>query len=793
MQRHVPGRWAMLAVFGRNPTAVDTEEMITVIVDSETNLQYARRLWIPAGSRRQSMLPIQIPSEIAYNQHQIDITSIHVRNATGGTEQFESNAIGMPSTSRSLLLSEEESRAAVIFDKIPPGDVAGDERVQDTARTINIARELTITSNRDSGLLYINDHFLPSSPVGLDAMDQIVIASDRILNDTLSRSRLQSWLQAGGQLWLMVDQVSPEAASALLGPDNCYSIVDRVELNDFELVADRELALSQTRQVETWSSEIPVDLMRVFVETEDIACSIDGWPAAFRKKVGSGEVLFTTLGARGWVTDNDKKPLLILQDIAQRFFSRRSPSPQPSAELASFVDDEIGYEIPGRSRVAAIFGLHLLVVVSAGIWLARKERLQYLAVVVPAASLIAAGVFIALGNKQTDAIPSTIAVSQIVRNLPDASEVKVRSVAAVYSQDAQPLNITSSPDSVSLLLDGLEDGEVKRILWDDSGKSKWMFVNQPPGVVRHVETESTIELAEPWVVRGTFTSRGFEGRLVGLNASRCEDAVIIAAPAPSLSVSLNQDSPDMLSGDNDNVLAVDQFINSSIVSDVQRDRQQLVRLMLASESPPFGVDPFMLVWTDPIDSGAMFDDNFARRGSALVSLPIELMPPPSGSRFQVPVTFVKTGTGSRGASVIFNARTGKWLEMSKPGDAEVRFMVPNVLVPCQLSQANVTIKLNAPSRSLEVKTLVDTKFVSLYRQQNPSGVLRFKINDPQTLWLDKDGGLTLSLSISESEEERLAAAVAKSKPSENKPIDADPSRSTWQIDYVHLDFEGTTL
>ncbi len=74
------------------------------------------------------------------------------------------------------------------------------------------------------------------------------------------------------------------------------------------------------------------------------------------------------------------------------------------------------------------------------------------------------------------------------------------------------------------------------------------------------------------------------------------------------------------------------------------------RTMLNAESPPFGPGPFMLVWTDPVDAGAKLNEQFGRRGSALVSLPIKLQSPPSGSRFQVPATFVpaEAYAGSRG-------------------------------------------------------------------------------------------------------------------------------------------------
>ncbi len=794
MQRHVPGRWAMLTVFGRNPTDSDIEGEVSVVVGTESNLQFSRRLWVPAGARRQSALPIQIPSKVEDEQHQIDIAWMELTRTSAGTEQFEVNAVGSPQTVQSLLLSEEESRAAVMLDRPDPEDVAANEELTDISLTLNAGREVAVQSSRDSGLLYVHGDFWPSSPVGLDAVDQIVIASDRALRDTLSISRLRSWIQSGGRLWLMVDKISHESAQALLGDLCCYTEVDRVELNEFEFVTFDRLAPSQVQQSEPWSQEIPVELVRVVAEADEVLCTIDGWPAAFQKRLGSGEILFTTLGARGWVTD--AQPMLTYQKLSQDFFGRRPIESTATAELVSFVDDEIGYEIPGRNLVATLFGLHLLVVVATGVWLARSKNLHYLAAVVPIASLITAVAFFSLGNRQANAIPSTVATSQIVRNLPHSSETKIHTVAAVYSQKSQPLGIVSSHNTTSILRDGLSDGEVKRIQWDDSGDSKWLFLKQPPGVVRHVEIDSTQELPEPWGVRGTFTEQGFTGTISGVRADRCEDAVVIATPAPSLAIELDPQSEGNFSSDADDVLSADQFIRSTMVSNVQRDRQQLIRDLLANEIPPFGDQPIMLLWTDPVYSGVEFDDGFKRSGSALVSLPIELQSPPSGSKFQVPASFmqIRPFAGARGSTAIFNWRTGQWIEMSKPSEAELRCDVPRVLLPCELSRANITLKLNAPSRTLQVKALIDGQFVTVFEKQDPSGVLRFSIEDAQALELDDQGGLILSLAISPSEGELLEAEAAAAANSTGTPLarDANPSRDTWKIDYFHVDIQGTT-
>lgn len=787
MRRQVPGRWAMLSVGGSNPTSQDLEETVTVSVDSAKSLQYARKIWLPAGARRMASLPIQIPIDIPHDQHLLDFSSMQIHQAADGDEQFQNNVVGMPSTSRTLLLSKDNSRGAIMLDLVAPDDVVGGERNTEIADTVNAGRELENRDNSDEGLVHLQDHFLPSSPVGLDAIDQIVIASDRILNDTLSLTRLQTWLQAGGRVWVMADRVSPEAVRMLLGDEMCYSEVDRTELNELEFSSTTPFQSGSDPMTETWSSERPVEFVRVFAESDNVLCTVDDWPAAFIKRVGSGSVLFTTVAARGWL--NEGEPLATYARIAGSFFGARDETPQPYAELTSFVDDEIGYGIPRRQVIAGLLGLHLAVIFAAGVWLARRESLQYLAIVVPIASVVAAGVFIAMGRQQTTAVPSTVAISQIIRNLPSSPIVNLVSVAAVFSQAERQLDNVSTNNSISMFTDMAAGSEVQRLQWDDSGRSKWLFVHQPPGVVRHVQTRSAVEFSPPWVVRGTFNKEGFRGVLDGVPVGRREDAIIIAEPAPALAVEIDSDEQGRLSSNRDGVLSPDQFINTAIVSDVQRTRQEFLRQILAGEAAPFGREPTLLVWTDPIDSGVRFDDDLSRRGSALASLPIQLTPPPVGSEFFVPATFVRTEpyAGTRGLTAIFNARSGKWLEMNQPSETEIECLLPPEMLPCQATKATVTIKLTAPSRTLVIKSLVDGNFQEVYRKENPSGLIRFEIRGPQQLALNEQGGMVLLLAISESEDERARTL----QPTPEVATANDPSRSTWKIDYVYVDFEAT--
>lgn len=784
-RRYVSGKWSTVAVNGLNKTDEDAEETVIVMLGDDSSQQFARRVWVPARSRRQSWMPLLIPDGLTSEDLQVPMTSIHLKQSSSG-EQYQASVVGMTTSQRSLLLSWEPARTAVLFDQLGAG-LEREEEAENLVDAVYVGRDSVHVTGQDLGVVRMGKSFLPPSARALDSLDQIVIGGDMILQDTLAVARIRNWLMSGGRLWIMLDQVSPESVRALLGDAVCYSEMNRVELNDFSLQQVPQHASAAPYDPDVWSSEIPVDFVRVLVDTDDVHSHIDGWPAAFWKQVGNGEVLFTTLGARGWTVDGvttKGKPIPSYNRLCSRLFQQRNTAPQYAETMIPFLNDEIGYSIPSRSLVASVLGLHMLFVLAAGAWLASRQRLQRLAFVIPVAAVVAAGSLVSIGAQRTSAVPSTIATGQIARAVPDSAEVQVESVAAIYSQQERDLGIESSPETTTLLRDG-GTSEIRRLLWDDRGDSSWLFVKQPPGVVRHVESESLVSVQQPWNVYGKFTEQGFQGQINGLNPAQCEDAVVIATGVPALAADIQQGSATFVSG-TDDVLSPDQYIDDKLMSDSQQDRQTLIRQLTSLEQPPIGAEPSLLVWTSPIDSGVQFDDAFSRRGSTMALLPIRLQRLDAGAKFQVPASFVRLSAKS---SLIYNETTGRWLkEMNKANTSELACVLPKALLPCQLNRAVVAIKINAPSRTLEIKCRINGEFVTLHSEENPTGQLEFVIDQPEALELNANGELPLMITVTATEEE-LAAAQAPAVPG----ADAKPNRSIWDIDYLHVHLEGTAL
>ncbi len=779
VSRNVAGRWSTLGVNGLNKTNEDAEEISIVTVGDETGLQYARRLWVPARSRRQSWLPLQIP-EVRPDQIQVEMTTMQLKETANG-EEFKANEVGMPQSKRSLLMSRDSFRTGTLLSpRIQTQE--SDYKAHVMRRTLYAASDELLVGGQDLGMVDLNSGFIPPTSRPLDALDQLVVASDGILSDTVGVQRIRSWLNSGGRLWVMVDQMKTESVQKLIGDAACYSIVDEVELNEFQ-VRVRALHASAKDGFTDMSFENPIPFVRVVVDTNDVVCDIDGWPVAFWKQVGEGEVLFTTLGARGWLNKGQVTPSL--RAVANRFFVTKMEGPSHAAQVSEVLNNDIGYTIPSRWSVAWVLGVQLGAVLIGGLGLARIKKLQLLALLVPVTALLATGTLVVIGKANTSQVPSMIATGQIVRTTPDSANAGVTSVAAIYSQQQRELPITSIGDSTTQMAAASGGGASKRIVWNDSGGSQWYFVNQPPGVVQHVETEAVTTLSTPWNAVGKFTPQGFELTTQGLNATQCEDPVVVAVAVPSLSLDADTTRPGTYRGSD--LLLPSRFVNASVLSEKQQMRQNLLRDLTRPETKFLTPQPTLMTWTKSVDSGTQFGPGYEQVGWALVSLPIRYQRTPPSTEFKVPATFVKqTPLLGKMGSMFFNVVTGKWLEgLVNPGQAEFRCVVPESVMPCTLHKANFDLLMSAPGRTVSIKGVVDGEFKTLKELNSPIERIQFTIDDPKALGLDAEGGLRLAVEVSESDEQQ---AVGKDSP---LPADATPIRNAWGIEFLRVGLEGT--
>ena len=239
-----------------------------------------------------------------------------------------------------------------------------------------------------------------------------------------------------------------------------------------------------------------MDFVRALAPGQQALYTVDGWPAAFVLEVGRGRVLVTTLGARGWMRERDARdprpryrefPSLPVALVPFEFLaSELHPSPErppfTEDELRASVTGQISYSVVGRSTVLWVFGLLFLALAVAALALGRKRVLEHLGWLGPVLALGAAGIFIGLGELSRGAVPSTVAVAQVVDAVPGVDEVQTTGFLAVYQPALSTASVgTEQGGRFDLDLTGLE-GRVHRRVQTDLDRWHWENLELPAGI-----------------------------------------------------------------------------------------------------------------------------------------------------------------------------------------------------------------------------------------------------------------------------------------------------------------------
>jgi len=782
-----PESWGLVGLNVFNGGDQPADVVATMYFSGDPSLQYARRLWVPARAKRYSWCPLLPPRSLAPQTPgpSPELTKAEVRSLlfdrSGPREEFVRNRSEPVLRSRLLPIHHRRPTTAVVTDR--GADDPAKAREDDAAlQVVSAARQSTGLSPAVSELY---EDFLPPVVESLDGLDQLVLADDRLASDPAARVAVRRWLLGGGRLWIMLDQVEPETVELLLGEAFRCRVVDRVGLTRVVIQgvsADAKRCCGQPREFEQ-----PVDLVRVLAPDAEVIYAVNGWPAAFWHRVGKGKVLFTTLGAAGWIDppSHDARPSVAtkpLEFLSLRLFRRREPPLLEPREWEAYLSEQIGYRIVGRGFVAGVLGAFCLVLLGTGAWLGRRNRLERMAWIGPLAAAIAALALAATGSLARHRVPPTVAVAQLAEVDPWSHELGMTGLLAMYNRQPSraPLGVERGglfcPDMAGL------GSTTRRMVWTDLDRWHWEHLPLPAGV-RTAPFAYATKLAHPIEARAVFGPDGLTGTLDAGPFESLADAVIATPSHGNLSVALEA-SGRLHAGAGD-VLAPGQFIAASVLSDEQRRRQAICAQVLVGKLPrEFPDRPTLLAWARPLDMQFTFPDQTTRAGSALLAVPFEIERTPPGTRVVVPSPFLdyRSVRGPlREPSATYSNATHEWIELRTSTEAYLRFQVPGQVLPIRLDRARLVVRINAPSRKVQLLGYAGQRWVSLATWNSPVGGFPLAITDPELLELDDQGGFLLGI------------AVAR-----DRSADADTGLvpglgSAWRIEAVELEVTGETL
>ncbi len=805
-----------------NQSDQDGEAMLAMFFDQQPGRQYARRMWVPANSRRYDWIPFFLPNAIVAGRGQATVRTSRLEVANG--RELLQRRQGETLTEEMLMaIDTDPVKTAAYYRKPPLGAEKASELYldDDVAATMGLART---SSGLSVNVTQIDLDFLPPWAEILRMYDNMVLTADRIQNDAAGQSAIRAWLRAGGRLWITLDRVAPETISTLLGNAVDIQRIDRVPLDRYTLVSrDPSTGAAVEEQCEY---EEPVDLIRVVTSATDVPSRIDGWPAAVRVPYGEGEVLLTTLAPRGWRAEFEPKPTQALKAMMFRFFQVRDGRPSPRV-FQNALEQQIGYSVPSRGLATFILAIYCTGLLAAGLWLFRINRLDRLAWVVPAVTLPAAVLFVILGIANSTGVPPTLAHAQLVSHIPQSNEARGDGLAAIY--DPQSREVTfSGVERTWLLPDPADDANIRRLVWTDVDGMETQNASVKAGSVG-LATELAVRPLRSHVgARGRFGPNGLEGRFEAGELLQASDFALLNPAATAMAVKV--DRGGQFRASSGDVLAADEYSGESLLSDEQRRRQSVMRKLFdPADSTTFPIGPSLAFWSESLADGARFPAGFETRSTALNVLPLEIERTDPGQPFEVPPPFLRITAipGRAGISTAFDARTGKWVrELTRASEIALRFQLPDQVLPARLERGLLTLRGNVPSRTVTVWEFSGATPRKIREYPNVNGVIECPL-EADDLTLDPQGGVRLIFSVSgvdgDSDDGAPRAGVGGAMkvppgmprmpgtpgapqvgrpptgppmfpPSDGEPPSADSAEtSVWQFEYVRLSLAGRTL
>ena len=784
-RRYCPERWGIVAVDSSNSTDSPQEILALVYFTDDPASQYARRLWVPSRAVRRSWMPIRFP---AYAADVVKAGLVTLRlDKSGGAEVTVRDSDGLMRPSIYLAVDHSKTITGVISNRADKGVLK--EEVTDA---IIALKESALLPRRWPSELY--GDFLPPTAESLQSLAHLVVAGDQLASDAAGMSAVRQWLMEGGRLWIMVDQVDPGTVELLLGDTFDCQVVDRVGLTSVKLdPVATELGGAATSPAEF---EEPVELVRVITDDRNVLYSVNGWPAAFYRPVGSGYVLFTTLGPRGWIRTRTAKdpqlenpvysPKFIASDplmsLSGRFFPRGHAPIVTRERFSPALSRQIGYRIVGRNWTIAILGTFCLVLLLVGAWLRRSEQLEKMVWISPAVAAITAIFLILIGARSRHEVPSTVAMAQIAHIESGIEELPITGVAAIFNQNEYKREIVSKQGGVLLPdMTGL-GGKTRRMTWSDLNAWHWENLTFPSGI-RVATFRSRAKFDRTVEARGSFGPAGFTGTIQAGPFTEVSDAIIAMSSHRNLAVTIDSDGG--FSAGPDDVLAPGQFIAGAVLTDRQRRREEVYREFLDADGPvSYPTRPMLLAWAQPLDLGFVVSREARQVGWALLPIPLKVDPVPADTEVVIPSAFVDfrqvTGPDEYSSSAYLNHRR-EWLVQRTASRIWLRFQIPKEVLPLAIKQCTLTLNINAPSWRAQICGVSDMRPVPLQTLSGPVGVFRVLIDEPKALALD-GGGLLLGIMVDQDDGGDLAVAD-----------DPRTRGAPWKIESVELEVSGVTL
>ena len=795
----VPEKWGVLRASLMNGRSEPRDLLCSTYFDQDPSLQYGRQVWIPAHSKLRIDHPILIPKCDPVKGRSLDLHSLVIDRSSSNEVLVRGEGEGLLSDG-ALMVTHHSQNTAIIGK--PSG--SADARPDEIADLVKACRaELRLGNN----VTWLGEAFLPPDEIGLDALDHIVVADDRIVNDLAATAALRRWLNSGGHLWIMLDRVDPVLLSMLLGDDFAGYVVDRVGLTSVRV--DEAPVLSGLKGMigETVEYDDPVDLVRMAVADVNVTHVVNGWPAAITIPCGDGKLLITTLGARGWMRTwpegavrpsdplmtSNFRPSEPMANVSDNFFRLRKPELLHSGAIEPQTREYIGYSVLSWSLIVGTLLGFSASIVAIGIWLLRCGRLERICWFASIPALAASLFLIQAGRINRQGITATMASVQLIEAIRGTDDLRCEGVLSTYQPDGSEFPIEATQGGRMMPdMTGMEQTS-RRMVTTDLDAFHWENLRQTAGV-RSTSFKQSQAAVDRLQAHATFDSHGLTGRYSGLVPPGTD--AIVAARNGRMGATLKSDGTFDVRGDD--VFEKDQYLSAGLLSDEQdRRRRTLKELLDNPERPDYPGRPQLMFWSEPRDNGFRFGEDLKNLGASLVVVPLVIQRPANGTEILIPSPFLnyvsRLSPDGTQPSAMWDADKKQWQERSTPGLAWLGFQIPHELLPLAPGQASIDLKVSGPIGRVEILGLKNGNVVSLKSIMNPVGSLSIVITDSEALTIDDQGHLALGLSAGNPDSPDLPQGTPDGVPPQaSSSTDLNAKVNYWRIESLALQLSAKT-
>ena len=841
---YIPRRWGIISCEVWNPT--DQSHKLTIRANWKTEdlttnaIQFTRNFTVPPKTVRVVSYPIRIPDH-ELSQKRLKLGNLELNSRI--TRIVDGREVAVLSPLKTPL---DLAQLTTDFNKPALGFMAPDPKdlLESYLRLTNVGVDVemidseslrmikAIKSEQESGISVFvpQGTEIPATSTALDALDQLVLADKRVIYDVALMATIRQWVANGGRLWIMLDETGVELPQRLFGDFISLSGLGTEHLSSVEIVSKHS-----GQEPLVFDYDKPVRNAMVYAEDVEVYHEVNGMPSSFWKKYGNGEILFTTLEARGltrpkpFSTAYELLPLLPLQDLALRFFSPtekamtdvsvtnaelEAMTPESGDEsdaaqdmrlametykgtsrvdeMREYLVSKVGFEIVAREHIAVVFGLFFILLCGTGVVLHRKGRLELMLVVAPVLVLFVCSYLYFVGSAKRHTLENLLASIQFVNAENQTRELPVRGFGAVYSEESVDANIQVSNGTI--FWPDIEEltGQNIRMVWDDLESWHWEGLTIPGGTVRTFPFEKTVSSDNPVFATVSFGEAGLEGSYELGPLTNPEHGLLVSPTGERVAVQFVDGN--LIVGSQE--LADSQFdTTTSIVNEETESRINFINALLKRQNADvrkYPQVPSLFVWSDPLDLGIEFPGEQKIIGSALTVLPLKISKTSPGQKFFVPSIltslYPSNAINGIGASYAYDFTKDQWNDekINRSHQMWLKVKVPSMVMPATITKAIVTVDIQAGERVINsvgrvlgdqgiyVPQILDTR-------KSPNGQEEFIFDNPEHLVIDENGLIFLGINIG-----------LEPIPGETGIAQAEREKDYfWKINDVDVSLEGT--